>query len=91
MNRKAGSFIWDPAKEALNVQKHGVDFSTAARVFQDSKRKIFVDEQHGKPEERFFCIGKVEDRILTVRFTYREGFIRIYGAGYWRRGRRDYE
>jgi hypothetical protein len=33
----------------------------------------------------------VNDGILTVRFTYRGHVIRIYGAGYWRKGRRIYE
>ncbi|MGB4520668.1 MAG: BrnT family toxin [Candidatus Omnitrophota bacterium] len=42
-------------------------------------------------EERFFCIGKVEGKILTVRFIYRGGKIRIFGAGYWRKGERYYE
>jgi hypothetical protein len=28
---------------------------------------------------------------MTVRFTCRRGVIRIFGAGYWRRGRRIYE
>ncbi len=32
-------------------------------------------------EERLFCLGKVGGRILTVRLTYREGSIRIYGGG----------
>lgn len=91
MDRRAGSFVWDTEKEAVNVRKHGVDFVTAAKVFQDPGRRIVVDEKHGRPEERFFCIGKVERRVLTVRFTYREGLIRIYGAGYWRSGRRCYE
>ncbi|PIQ81816.1 MAG: hypothetical protein COV76_06885 [Candidatus Omnitrophica bacterium CG11_big_fil_rev_8_21_14_0_20_64_10] len=30
-------------------------------------------------------------RILTVRFVYRSGKIRIFGAGYWRGGRKYYE
>ena len=34
--------------------------------------------------------GKVDDGILTVRFTYRGETIRIIGAGYWRKGRRIY-
>jgi len=29
--------------------------------------------------------------ILTVRFTYRAGIIRIFGAGYWRKGKVIYE
>ena len=42
-------------------------------------------------EERLFCLGRVRGKVLTVRFTYREGRIRIYGAGYWRKGRYHYD
>ena len=91
MERQVGGFVWDEEKEAANIRKHGVDFETAAEAFKDPQRKIFTDEKHGQPEERFFCLGVVSGRVLTVRFTYREGVIRIYGAGYWRKGRRYYE
>jgi len=91
MKEKPHNFIWDIERELLNIQKHGVDFVTAAKAFKDSKRKIFVDEKHSSREERFFCIGKVEGRILTVRFTYRGDKIRVIGAGYWRKGIIYYE
>ena len=91
MDRTFGSFVWNVNKETVNVRKHGVDFETAAKAFKDPDRKIYSDERHGRIEERLFCLGSVEGRILTVRFTYREGRIRIYGAGYWRKGRRYYE
>ena len=91
MDRHFGSFAWDVRKEAANIRKHGVEFEKAAKVFTDPGRKIYVDEKHGTAEERLFCIGKVGGKVLTVRFTYREGHIRIYGAGYWRKGRRYYE
>lgn len=42
-------------------------------------------------EPRFFCLGQVAGRVLTVRFTPREGGMRIIGAGYWRKGRKIYE
>jgi len=86
-----GSFIWDTEKEAVNIRKHHVDFVTAAKAFKDPKRKIFIDEKHSKKEERCFCIGKTGNKVLTVRFTYREGLIRIFGAASWRKGRRYYE
>ena len=38
-----------------------------------------------------FLMGLVAEGIMTVRFTYREGVIRIFGAGYWRKGKRIYE
>jgi len=88
---KGSSFIWDIDKEFANVYKHGVDFITAAKAFKDPNRKIFTDEKHSTREKRFFCIGKVEGKILTVRFTYRSQKIRIIGAGYWRKGERYYE
>lgn len=40
---------------------------------------------------RYFCFGKVDDKVVTVRFTYRNGKIRIFGAGYWREGKAEYE
>jgi hypothetical protein len=49
------------------------------------------DVGHSHTEERHYCIGQVADGIVTVRFTLREGVIRIYGAGYWRKGKNIYE
>lgn len=83
-------FVWDPRREWVNIHKHGVDFAIASKVFQDPQRKIFEDFRHGEKEKRFYCIGKVSGRILTVRFVYRENTIRIFGAGYWRKGRTIY-
>ena len=85
------SFIWDSEKELQNIRKHGVDFTTAAKAFKDPKRKFYTDEKHSQHEERMFCIGEVDDRIITVRFTFRGGKIRIIGAGYWRKGENYYE
>ena len=88
---ESSSFVWDIDKEWLNIQKHKGDFITAAKAFKDPKRKIFVDSKHSQREQRFFCIGKVAGKILTVRFIHRPGKIRIFGAGYWRKGIRYYE
>ena len=90
MERRLGSFVWDTRKEAQNIKKHGVDFETAAYAFKDPYKALFTDERHSQAEERFFCLGKVSGRVITVRFTYRDGLIRIIGAGYWREGRRYY-
>lgn len=87
----SSSFIWDLSRETYNIHKHGVDFATAAEAFKDPKRKIFVDSRHSKKEPRFFCVGKVRGKIVTVRFVYRAGKIRIFGAGYWRKGAKYYE
>lgn len=91
MEGQTSSFIWDRDREATNIQKHGVDFVTAAQAFKDPKRKIFIDSRHSQKEERYFCIGKAGNKIITVRFIYREEKVRIFGAGYWRKGAKYYE
>lgn len=85
------SFDWDPEKDLLNRAKHGVSFAEAQYAFFDTNRVIAKDLSHSNTEERYYCFGKVHNGILTVRFTYRSGVIRIIGAGYWRRGKRIYE
>jgi len=84
-------FEWDENKNQLNIKKHGVSFDDAKKVFDDPARLTLFDEGHSQAEDRYFCIGKVNDGILTVRFVIRNGFIRIIGAGYWREGRKRYE
>lgn len=85
------SFDWDPRKDLANQLKHGVSFADAQCAFLDPRRVIARDTSHSDAEPRFYCMGMVEGGVLTVRFTYREGVIRIIGAGYWRKGKKLYE
>jgi uncharacterized DUF497 family protein len=61
------------------------------RAFADPQRVILSDEEHSADESRYYCVGRVGGGILTVRFTYRNNVIRIFGAGYWRKGKKLYE
>jgi len=87
----SATFDWDQQREEANRIKHGIDFATAQYAFLDPHRLIVHDAKHSNSEERWFCIGKVADRVLTVRFTYRDGVIRIFGAAEWRKWRKLYE
>lgn len=85
-------FEWDDEKDLTNQDKHHVTFAEATFAFDDPYRLIIVDKRHSKRgEKRYFCIGRVRKGILTVRFTYRNGKIRIFGAGFWREGKIQYE
>ncbi|MBI4825525.1 MAG: BrnT family toxin [Nitrospirae bacterium] len=88
---KKTSFDWDESKDRENQAKHDVSFAMAQYAFLDPHRVIVEDVTHSSEEERFYCIGRVGEGIMTVRFTYRGNIIRIYGAGYWRKGRKLYE
>ena len=85
------TFEWDTKKEEVNKEKHGVSFKQAQLAFADPKRVIAKDLEHSKIESRYYCFGKVNEGIITVRFTHRENKIRIIGAGYWRKGKQIYE
>ena len=85
------TFEWDASKDRINLAKHGVAFVDAQRAFLDSRRVIAEDLSHSGNEHRYFCFGRVDTGIMTVRFTWRGRRIRIIGAGYWRRGRSIYE
>jgi hypothetical protein len=84
-------FEWDDKKDNLNQEKHGVPFRLAQFAFADPHRVIAEDRKHSAKEDRFYCMGKVGGDVITVRFTYRKNVIRIFGAGYWRKGRKLYE
>ncbi len=85
-------FEWDEAKEAANVEKHGVSFELAKEAFFDIRRITAVDDAHStETETRYYCFGEVNGKVLTVRFTLRDQKIRIYGAGFWRKGKAFYE
>ena len=82
---------FDPAKEAANLAKHGVDFSTILRVFEDPDRLIIPNQKHSSEEPRFYAIGNDGRGILSVRFTIRGDALRVIGAGYWRKQKKAYE
>lgn len=85
-------FEWNDSKNAENMNKHGISFYEAQETFFDENRVILIDIIHSTDEKRYFCIGKTTNGgIATIRFTKRNGHIRIIGAGYWRKGKKIYE
>jgi hypothetical protein len=84
-------FEWDFDKENQNIVKHGVSFVDASKAFENPKGILMSDPEHSQFEERWLFLGKVEEKILTVRFTFRGQNIRILGAGFWRKGQKNYE
>ena len=75
-------FEWDDHKEQINIQKHGIDFSTAALVFNDIYRIETYDSLHSDIEDRYITIGQINSITLIVMFVYTErtDVIRIISA-----------
>lgn len=67
-------FIWDPAKAASNLRKHGVAFAQAATVLADPLALTVFDAAHSTQEERWFTLGMSRQRtLLAVAHTYTVG------------------
>jgi len=79
------NFEWHAKKREINLERHGVDFVLAVRIFEG-----FVlqrqDTRKDYGEIRILAIGQVEDLVLTVVFTPRKAAIRMISA---RRASRD--
>lgn len=75
-------FEWDENKEKINIKKHGIDFRTAALVFQDKNRIEWFDEVHSEYEDRYITIGEINGVaiVLMVVYTEREDAIRLISA-----------
>ena len=53
------AFEYDSQKEQHNIQKHGISFRTAARVFFDDDYIEEYDYEHSDDEKRYNVIGDV--------------------------------
>ena len=75
-------FEWDDEKEKSNIEKHGIDFSTAALVFGDNNRIEKYDELHSIDEDRYITIGRISEVtvVVMVVYTEREALTRIISA-----------
>lgn len=61
------------------MEKHGVDFDTAVKVFFDPNRIEYYDKSHSTDEDRFITIG-FAGKILFVVYTERKEKVRLISA-----------
>jgi uncharacterized DUF497 family protein len=62
-------FEWDPAKNKINIQKHGFDFADAKKMFAGSPLLVGSDTAADYAEERWIGIGMIKDIVAVVIFT----------------------
>ena len=63
-------YTWDPAKNAANIRKHGVDFADAPRLF-DGPMLVKPDRRRDYGEKRFIALGTIEGIIFSLVYTDR--------------------
>lgn len=74
-------FEWDENKNKINIEKHGLSFTLAARVFFDEDAIKKLDKKHPtKQESRYKIVGEVGNKLISVVYTKRNKKIRIITA-----------
>ncbi|MCE3237495.1 MAG: hypothetical protein K0R24_476 [Gammaproteobacteria bacterium] len=71
-------FEWDKQKKATNLDKHGIDFIDAVKIFNDPNR--IESSNRFQEEERFQTIGLIHDIVIFVVYTIRKNRKRIISA-----------
>jgi uncharacterized DUF497 family protein len=61
-------FVWDPEKNRANLQKHGLHFSDAARIFR-GRVLLALDDRDDYGEERWVGLGQLDERVVSIVFT----------------------
>lgn len=79
---------WDERERQTNLEKHGVDFSRAARIFTNPVLTR-IDDREDYGEARWIALGRWGDDYMVVVYTWRGGNRRIISA--WKAGRDDRE
>jgi uncharacterized protein len=68
-------FEFDPAKNAANKAKHGIDFVEAQALWQDDGLADAPVVSDGEP--RFLVIGRIDGKHWTAVCTLRGEVVRI--------------
>jgi uncharacterized DUF497 family protein len=72
-------FEWDENKNQENIKKHGISFKRATKIFSGHVLE-WIDNRYDYSEERIIAIGRSEQTILYVIYTWRGDTRRIISA-----------
>ncbi len=70
-------YEWDENKREINLDKHGVDFLIAYRIYESDEKLTIACEYDN--EQRWIDIAPIEGELLTFTmvYTYREKRVRV--------------
>lgn len=67
---------FDPAKRTLTLERRGLDFLDAARLFEGHSLTV-VDDRLDYGEDRFVSYGFIDNTAIALVWTNRDGVMRI--------------
>ncbi len=73
-------YEWDPLKDQINREKHGISFAEASEIFANPTVSA-PDERFAYGEERWITVGETRrGHVLVIAHTRRGGRIRLISA-----------
>jgi uncharacterized DUF497 family protein len=69
-------FDWDEIKNKQNIATHGLDFADAQSFF-DKPVFSWTDVRKDYKESRLVGIGELNDRVVVLVYTMRQGICRV--------------
>ena len=69
------AYEFDENKSAANLNKHGIDFVTAQKLWNDPD--LIEIQATSDSEARFLLVGRIKGKHWSAVITYRENKIRI--------------
>ena len=69
-------YVWDEAKRQSNLQKHGLDFAHAPKVFEGQTLQV-EDIRLPYGEQRMICYGLLRALVVVVVHVEDDHTIRI--------------
>ncbi|MEH6689857.1 MAG: BrnT family toxin [Pseudorhizobium pelagicum] len=79
---------FDPVKDAINREKHGLPLAFGHRIFMDDNHLVIPSIREIDGEERFKVVGVVEAKLFTAVFVWRGALPRFISV---RRSNRNEE
>jgi uncharacterized protein len=61
-------FEWDEQKNLASIDKHGIDFADAVRIFS-SPLLTALDPRRDYGEDRWIGVGLLDGRVVVLVFT----------------------
>ena len=78
------NFDYDPDKSQRNLDKHGIDFERAQRLWDDPY--LYEVPLDSEPEPRWLVVAALDGKRWSAIITYRDGGIRLISVRRARRG-----
>lgn len=68
---------FDPEKDRINRERHGLPLDFGARLFDDPDHLVLPTIREADEEERYKAIGLVQDKLYTAIHVWRGEVVRF--------------